>query len=375
MNRKIVNKSVLILLVIFISAIFFSMIRDFLMALFLAGLFSALLTPIYKRFANWFGGRRSLASLTTVGLMVFFVLLPLGALMGIVTAQAISVGNSVKPWVQRQIAQPDAFFKLLESIPYWDQIVPYRDTVFQKAGEMVGGISRYLINSLSSATVGTVHFLFMTFVLLYAMYFFLRDGKKLVQQALYYLPLGDKDEQILLARFTSVARATLKGTAVIGILQGALAGLAFAVVGIPSAVFWGVIMTVLSILPGIGTALVWVPAAVILGASGHILKAVGLAVFCGLVVGSLDNVLRPALVGKDTRMHELMVFLSTLGGIMMFGVVGFIIGPIIAALFISVWEIYGVMFADILPGADAPWCEPSDQPKTDDISDNTRDEE
>lgn len=375
MNRKIVNKSVLILVVIFISAIFFSMIRDFLMALFLAGLFSALLTPIYKRFANWFGGRRSLASLTTVGLMVLFVLLPLGALMGIVTAQAISVGNSVKPWVQRQIAQPDAFFKLLESIPYWDQIVPYRDTVFQKAGEMVGGISRYLINSLSSATVGTMHFLFMTFVLLYAMYFFLRDGKKLVQQALYYLPLGDEDEQILLARFTSVARATLKGTAVIGILQGALAGLAFAVVGIPSAVFWGVIMTVLSILPGIGTALVWVPAAVILGASGHILKAVGLAIFCGLVVGSLDNVLRPALVGKDTRMHELMVFLSTLGGIMMFGVVGFIIGPIIAALFISVWEIYGVMFADILPSAHAPWPEPSDQPKTDDISDNTRDEE
>jgi predicted PurR-regulated permease PerM len=157
-------------------------------------------------------------------------------------------------------------------------------------------------------------------------------------------------------------------------LQGALGGLALAVVGIPSAVFWGVIMTVLSILPGIGTALVWIPAAVILGASGHILKAVGLAVFCGLVVGSLDNVLRPALVGKDTQMHELMIFLSTLGGIMMFGVVGFIIGPIIAALFISVWEIYGVMFADMLPGAHAFAAEPFEKPKIDAISDNTRDE-
>jgi predicted PurR-regulated permease PerM len=351
MNRKTVNKFVLILVVVLISAIFFSMIRGFLMALFLAGLFSALITPVYKRFVKWFRGRRSLASMTTVMLMVLFVLLPLGALMGIVTAQAINVGNSVKPWVQRQIAQPDAFFKLLESIPYWDQIVPYRDTLFQKAGEMVGSISGYLINSLSSATVGTVNFLFMTFVLLYAMYFFLMDGQKLVRLALHYLPLEDEDEQVLLDRFTSVARATLKGTAVIGMLQGVLFGLAFAAVGIPSAVFWGVVMTALSILPGIGTAVVWIPAAVILGASGHIGKAVGLAAFCGMVVGSLDNLLRPAMVGKDTRMHELMIFLSTLGGIMMFGVVGFIIGPIIAALFISVWEIYGVMFADMLPGA------------------------
>ncbi len=373
MNRQTVNKSVLLLVVFFISSIFFSMIRGFLMALFLAGLFSALLTPVYRRFENWFGGRRSLASLTTVGLMVLFVLLPLGALMGIVTAQAIRVGNSVKPWVQQQIAQPDDFFKLLESIPYWDQIVPYRDTVFQKAGEMVGSISGFLINSLSSATVGTMNFLFMTFVLLYAMYFFLMDGKKLVRQALYYLPLEDRDEQLLLARFTSVARATLKGTAVIGVLQGALSGLAFAVVGIPSAVFWGVIMTILSILPGIGTALVWVPAAVILGASGHYGKAAGLVAFCSLVVGSLDNLLRPALVGKDTQMHELMIFLSTLGGIVMFGVVGFIIGPIIAALFISVWEIYGVMFADVLPGVHAPGPEPSEKPKMDDISDNAGD--
>ena len=374
MNRKTVNKSVLLLVVVFISAIFFSMIRAFLMALFLAGLFSALINPVYKRFENWFGGRRSLASLTTVGLMVLFVLLPLGALMGIVTAQAIRVGNSVRPWVQQQIAQPDAFFKMLESIPHWDQIAPYRDTVLQKAGEMVGGISGFLINSLSSATVGTMNFLFMTFVLLYAMYFFLMDGKKLVRQVLYYLPLEDQDEQLLLARFTSVARATLKGTAVIGMLQGGLAGLAFAVVGIPSAAFWGVIMTILSILPGIGTALVWIPAAVILGASGHFGKAVGLAAFCALVVGSLDNVLRPALVGKDTQMHELMIFLSTLGGIMMFGVVGFIIGPIIAALFISVWEIYGVMFADMLPGAHASAAEPFEKPKIDDISDNTRNE-
>lgn len=135
----------------------------------------------------------------------------------------------------------------------------------------------------------------------------------------------------------------------IGILQGGLAGLGFAVVGIPSAVFWGTIMSVLSIIPSIGSALVWGPAAIILAFSGHVAKAIGLAVFCAVVVGSLDNLLRPILVGKDTQMHELMIFFGTLGGIIMFGVVGIFIGPIVAALFITVWDIYGVAFRDILP--------------------------
>jgi len=349
MNRDVVNKSVLLLLVMFISAVFLSMIRMFLMALFLAGLFSALAHPLYRWFERRFGGRRSPASLATLVVIILFVLIPLAGLTGIVTAQAIKVGNSVKPWVEQQIAQPDAFFDLLKSLPFYDQIVPWRDVVLQKIGQMVGGISGFLINSLSSATIGTVNFLFMIFVLLYAMFFFLMDGEQLMCSILYYLPLEDQDERRMLERFTSVARATLKGTAVIGLLQGGLSGVAFAVVGIPSAVFWGVIMVVLSILPGIGTALVWVPAAILLGVSGHVAKAVALAVFCAVVVGSLDNFLRPVLVGKDTQMHELMIFFGTLGGIIMFGVVGFIIGPIIAALFVTVWDIYGVAFRDVLP--------------------------
>ncbi len=335
--------------VLFISIIFISMIRSFLMAIFLAGLFSALAHPIYHRLKIWLGDRTSLASLTTLLLIILFVMLPMVILTGVVTAQAIRVGNSVKPWVQHQIEAPDEFFSLLNSIPFFDQITPYREFLFQKAGEMVGTISSFLINSLSSATIGTMNFFFMTFVLLYSMYFFLMDGKYLIERILYYLPLENEDEQRMLSRFTSVARATLKGTAVIGILQGSLSGIAFAIVGIPSAVFWGVLMVVLSILPGIGTALIWIPAAIILAVSGHMVKAIGLAIFCAVVVGSLDNFLRPVLVGKDTQMHELLIFFGTIGGILMFGVVGFIIGPIIAALFITVWDIYGISFQDILP--------------------------
>ena len=108
-------------------------------------------------------------------------------------------------------------------------------------------------------------------------------------------------------------------------------------------------MTVLSIIPGIGTALVWIPAAIILAGSGAIYKALGLTVFCAVVVGSLDNILRPALVGKDTQMHDLMIFFGTMGGSFMFGVPGIIIGPIISALFITLWDIYGIAFRDVLP--------------------------
>ncbi len=349
MNRDIVNKSVLILLVIFISALFLSMIRSFLMAIFMAGIFSALAYPVYRRFERWYGGRRALASLTTLILIVVVVILPLGALMGIVTAQAIKIGQTVTPWVEEQIAQPGEFHRLLSSLPFYDKVAPYSDIIWNKAGEFIGSISRFLIRSLSSATMGAVNLLFMAFVMLYTMFFFFLDGEKLLNKILYYLPLQDEDEQRMLVKFTSVTRATLKGTAVIGILQGGLAGFAFWVVGIPSAVFWGTIMAVLSIIPGVGTALIWGPAAIILAAGGNFLKAGGLAVFCAIVVGSIDNLLRPILVGKDTQMHELMIFFGTLGGIILFGVMGIIIGPIVAALFVTIWEIYGVAFKDILP--------------------------
>jgi len=349
MNKEAINKWVLLLLVFFISALFLSMISEFLMAIFLAGIFSALSHPLYRRFERWFRGRRSLASIATLLVIVFVVLLPLGGLLGIVTAQAIKVGEAVKPWVEKQLAEPDAISNAIKSIPFIDKVEPYRNFILKKAGEMVGGVSGFLINRLSAVTLGTVNFLFMLFIMLYTMFFFLMDGHKLIEKILYYLPLEDQDERRILDKFSSVTRATLKGTAVIGILQGGLAGTAFAVAGIPSPVFWGAIMAVLSFIPGIGSALVWGPAVIILAATGHFAKAIGLGVFCAAVVGSIDNLLRPVLVGRDTQMHELMILFGTLGGIIMFGVVGVIIGPIIAALFVTVWDIYGLAFKDVLP--------------------------
>ncbi len=349
LGRATVNKTVLLALVIAISAVFLSMIRGFLMSILLAGILAGLVHPMYRRLSGWFGGRRALASAVTMLLLVLIILAPLGTLLGIVTAQAIKVGESATPWVQKNLTEPDAITKTLESLPFYDRLEPYREQILTKAGELVGTVSTFLINGVSSATVGTVNFLFMFFILLYTMFFFLMDGGKLLARILYYLPLEDEEEKRIIDKFTSVTRATLKGTAVIGILQGSLAGIAFAVVGIQGAVFWGTIMTVLSIIPGIGTGLIWIPAAVILIAGGSVAKGIGLAIFCGLIVGSIDNFLRPRLVGKDTQMHDLLILFGTMGGIMMFGVLGFIIGPIVAALFVTVWDIYGVVFRDVLP--------------------------
>ena len=199
-------------------------------------------------------------------------------------------------------------------------------------------------------------FVFHFFVLLYTMFFFLTGGPALLEAVLGYLPLTDADKQRMVGKFVSVTRATLKGTVLIGAIQGLLGGLAFWAAGLDGAIFWGTVMTVLSIVPGIGGALVWVPAAIVLIATGEVWRGIALALFCGLIVGSVDNALRPRLVGQDTKMHELLIFFSTLGGLLLFGAMGFILGPILAALFVTAWEMFGTAFRSELaePSARVP---------------------
>ncbi len=349
MNRQIINNTILIIVVVFISVIFMTMIRNFLMVILLAGIFSAMAQPLFRFFNKLFKNKKNLTSFVTLVFIFLIILLPLLGLAGIVADQAIRISQSVRPWIEQQLNQPSPFDKIFQSLPYAETINQYRDVIIQRGGELIGKLSNLFFNSLSQATVSTFKFVFLFFIFLYTMFFFLKEGDRILNKILYYLPLTDQDEQRMLDKFTSVTRATIKGTLVIGIIQGSLAGVAFWVVGIDSALFWGTLMTVLSIIPAVGSALVWLPAAIILAASGEYFKAVGLAAFCGLLVGSVDNILRPRLVGRDTKMHELLILFSTLGGITFFGVIGFIVGPIIAALFVTVWDIYGETFKDYLP--------------------------
>ena len=349
MKRELINKSILLVLVLLISVLFLNMIRQFLMPMFMAGLFSAMLSPVHRRLTAKIGGRENLASLLVIIAIIFLVLAPLSILIGVVVGQAISVSQSVTPWVQAFIHEPTAITAYMEKFPYYHEILPYRAVIIEKAGMVVGNISSFLINSLSSVTKLTVNAVFSSVIMLYVMFYFLTMGDVLLSKILYFLPLQDRDEQLLLRRFTSVTAATLKGTLIIGATQGVICGLAFALAGIQGPVFWGTIMAVLSIIPVVGSAIVWLPALVILALQGDFVGVGILAVLCGAIVGNLDNVLRPRLVGKDTEMHDLFVFFGTLGGISMFGMLGIILGPIIAALFITIWEIYGKAFEAYLP--------------------------
>jgi len=177
----------------------------------------------------------------------------------------------------------------------------------------------------------------------------LTEGGTILTQLLYYLPLRDEEETQMVQRFVSITRATVKGTLVIGVLQGALAGLGFWVAGIAGAVFWGTLMMVLSIVPGIGAALVWVPAVLYLLATGQVWAGTALGVWCAVVVGTIDNVLRSTLVGRDAKMPDLLILVGTLGGLYLFGPIGFMVGPIVCGLFLTAWDIYGTVFTDVLP--------------------------
>ncbi len=344
------RKAFLLLLVVAISAAFLAMIRVFLLTILLAAIFAALTRPLYLWLQQRLRGSRPAAAAATLVLLLALVILPLLLLAGAVASEALRVAENVRPWINARIEEPTLIDDALRRLPYFERIEPLRATIMTGGADMVGAVGTFLANALSAATRGTVLFLFHFFILLYAMFFFLMDGPRMLQSTMSYLPLADEDKQRMLDRFTSVTRATLKGTALIGITQGLLSGLAFWVVGIEGTIFWTTLMIVLSIIPGIGAALVWVPAVILLAAQGAIWEGVGLTLYCGLVVGSVDNVLRPRLVGRDTKMHDLLVLFSTLGGLLAFGVSGFILGPILAALFVTVWEMCGAAFRDAQPG-------------------------
>ncbi len=348
MNSLKANQVILLLIVLFISAIFFAMIRYFLMVIVLAAIFSALAMPVFNQFDRWFRGRKSMSAAMTMMTLLLIVIIPLVVLLGIVVDQAGRIVTVAVPWIQQQFKEPAAFNEQLRTLPYYAELEHYRATILQKAGELVNKSGSLLFEGVSSFTYSAVNDLFLLFVFLYTMFFFLKDGSLILSKVLSYFPLTECDQHRLLDKFLSVTRATIKGSMVIGVMQGVLAGLALHFAGIESAIFWGTIMSVLSVLPIIGSGLVWFPAVVYLAATGHYPQAIGVLLFCALVVGQIDNIVRPILVGRDTQMHELLIFFGTLGGIGLFGIWGFIIGPIVAALFMTVWEMYGETFSSFL---------------------------
>ncbi len=294
------------------------------------------------------GKQKTAAGLTLLAL-VFLIILPLFGFLGIVANQAVKVTETVSPWVKEKIDSKEELDRNLRKLPGARALAPYSDQIINKVGGWVSGLGNFILKSASAFTAGTVVFFVNFAVMLYAMFFFFIRGPAMLDKILYYMPLDHRDEQKLMEGFRSMARATIKSMVIIGAVQGTLAGAAFWAAGIPSALFWGTVMAVLSIIPNIGSALVWGPGCVYLFIKGDIAAGVLVFLWCAIVVGTADNLLKPILVGKDTEVPELLILISTLGGVTMLGISGFIVGPVLALLFLMIWEIYGAAFKNILP--------------------------
>lgn len=346
------RKAFLLFLVAGLTIGLLIVLRGFLMTILAAALLSGLLYPAFTWLTKEFNGRRKSAAGVTLLFTVILIVGPIAGVISLVVGQAASITDNVRPAIEKAINDETYLDRLLRQAPGYEYVAPYRQQILETAGDVVNSIGRFLMQSLQNTTRSTVSFLFHFIIALYTIFFLLLDGPGMLRAILDHLPLHRDEKERLKDRFVSVTRATIKGTIIIGVIQGIAAGIGFWVAGVPNAAFWTVVMSVLSILPLIGAALIWVPATIILFASGNVTTAVLLALYCGLVVGSIDNVLRPRLVGQDTRMHDLVILFSTLGGLSVFGPLGFIIGPLLAGLFVTAWEMFGQAYsAELVDGS------------------------
>ena len=262
--------------------------------------------------------------------------------------QALSASDTLGPMIREELTQPNKLIEDLQSLPYVNQVFPEPQALADALEKLVKEAGSFIVSNLSHITSGAANFIFQFFIMLFTMYYFLIYGREYLGKLLFSLPLNSEDEKRLLLKFTSVTRATLKGTFIIGAIQGAMGGVAMWIAGIPNTLFWGVIMAVFAIIPAIGPAIIWFPASVFLFVTGDTVPAISLFLFGAIVISNIDNLLRPRLVGKEAQLPDLMILFGTLGGLALFGAAGLIIGPIIAALFVTIWDIYGEVFKGML---------------------------
>jgi len=343
MQLKQFNVYFFFVLLLGISVLAFFVFKPFLVAVLIAGVLAVILYRPYAFFLRIMGGRERLSAIATslLGVLIFIALI--SVILGLIANEATNfyqASISGQAYGQRVAAYVHVIEnnKVLQSLG----VSNFLDAqVLAKAASQIG---QGVLSLVQGAYKGVAHFIFTAFVIFFTLYYLLVGGKKMVKRIMYLSPLKDEHEAILTRKFISISRATVKGTMVVGMVQGTLGGILFAIVGIPSAAVWGIVMAFLSLIPMVGSSIIWFPAGIILLLIGNIWQGVTvLAVGLGFI-SIIDNFLRPKLVGRDTQMHPLIVFFATLGGISMFGIAGFIIGPVIAALFLSLWDIYAVEF-------------------------------
>jgi predicted PurR-regulated permease PerM len=341
-ETKLQNTSLMVLLAV-VTVAFVWILLPFYGAVFWAAILGILFAPLQHQLQLRFGWSRNLTALCTLSLCVLIAILPVIIISTLLVQEGAALYGRIESG-ELDIAGHVSQFK--HSLPPYFQHLLDRFGMGELSGlgekiikSMMQG-SQFLASQAFSFGQGTFDFVVGFFIMLYLLFFFLRDGSELARKVRAAIPLEDNQKRRLQLKFNRVVRATVKGSLLVSITQGALGGLIFWFLDIPSVLLWAVLMAFLSLLPAVGAGIVWVPVAAYFLLSGAIWQGTVLALFGVFVIGLVDNVLRPILVGKDTKMPDYLILISTLGGLAIFGLNGFVIGPLIAALFMSSWAIF-----------------------------------
>ena len=341
-SSSLEDKSFLLLLLA-ISLAFFWVLWPFYGAIFWGAVFAIMFTPLFLRLLRSLPGKRTLAALIAVAIILVMVILPLG----VITAMLVQEAGGMYARVQSgELSFSRYFQQIYDALPAWVTGVLNRfglsnlSLVQERLASSLTRGSEFFATQALSIGQNTFDFVISFFIMLYLLFFLLRDGSALAKRIKNAIPLDTDIKRNLSSKFTTVIRATVKGNIVVAMLQGALGGLIFWFLGIHAPVLWGTLMAFLSLLPAVGAALVWLPVAVYFLVTGAIWQGVVLIAYGVLVIGLVDNVLRPILVGKDTKMPDYVVLVSTIGGMSIFGLNGFVIGPLIAAMFMAAWDLF-----------------------------------
>jgi len=340
MRNLLERRSFLILLGV-ITLLFAMILRPFWSAIFWAVVVTVLFAPMQSSMLRRLHERRSLAALITLLTLSVIVIIPVLALL----SAFIQQGASFYSLIESREIEPAQFIDQIVSA------IPFLPGLMERAGVDTESIRAYLASSATgiseiiaqqALSIGrnTVNFTLHLAMMLYLTYFLLRDGDRLVALMTAAVPLSENRKQLLFHKFVEVTRATVKGNLLVAIVQGALGGIIFWLLDIPAPILWAVVMAFLSLIPAVGAALVWVPVALYLYATGAALDASILVAYGAIIIGLADNILRPILVGRDTKLPDYIVLFSTMGGIALLGINGFVIGPLIAAVFLAFWNIF-----------------------------------
>ena len=334
-----------VLLLLVVSLGFLWVLSPFYGAVFWGAVFAIVFAPLHARLLRVMPTRRTLTAALALLFILLLVIFPLGLLSALLVQEAGVVFQRLQTgelsfslyFQQIYAALPDWVTGLLGRFGLTDMALVQE----RIAGSLTQG-SQFFATQALSIGQNTFDFLMSFFIMLYLLFFFLRDGSTLGRRMMDTLPLEGDIKRDLSGKFITVIRATVKGNIVVAMVQGALGGLIFWILDIHAPVLWGTLMAFLSLLPAIGAAIVWLPVAIYFLATGAVLNGLLLAAFGVLVIGLVDNVLRPLLVGKDTKLPDYVVLMSTIGGMALFGLNGFVIGPVIAAMFIAAWDLFSI---------------------------------